>query len=205
MKIDQQTKGFTLLELMVALFIFMAITAGVTAFSVYYLRNYSFSFEENQSVGSAQTGLTSMLREIREARTGEDGSWPIIQADDTTFIFYSDTTNDGRSDRVRYFLNGTTLMKGIIQPTQPPVLYPLVDEKIYTIASNVDTSGGPIFRYYNGDWPSDQINNPLAPSNRLLNTRFVKIYLRMTMGPNSTALPFELTSGVNIRSLKNNL
>ena len=36
--------GFTLVELVLAVFIFSAITAGVAAFGVYYFQSYSFSF-----------------------------------------------------------------------------------------------------------------------------------------------------------------
>jgi prepilin-type N-terminal cleavage/methylation domain-containing protein len=197
--------GFTLLEVMIATFIFSAIAGGVAIFSAYYLKNYSFSFEENQSVSIAQTGLTTMLREIREARIGDDGAWPIVDALDNSFTFYSDVTNDGRSDKVRYFLNGTTLQKGVIQPTTVPVSYPSNTETFTTIASNIDVSGGSIFRYYNGNWPSDVINNPLTASDRLLSTRYVVVYVRINISQNFAAQPFELTSGVTIRSMKTNL
>jgi hypothetical protein len=187
------------------MFIFAAVVAGVAGFSAYYFSNYAFSFEENQQIGLAQNALTSMIREIREARSGDDGSWPIVQTDDNTFVFYSDVTNDGRTDRVRYFIQGTELRKGIIQPTNVPVSYPQANEKIYIIATSIDLSGGPIFKYYNGNWPADTANNPLIVSNRLLNTRYVSVYLKINRTQNFAAQPFELSSGVTIRSLKNNL
>jgi prepilin-type N-terminal cleavage/methylation domain-containing protein len=197
--------GFTLVELMVAMFMFSAIVAGVAGFSAYYFKNYAFSFEENQQIGLAQYAMTSMIREIREARSGDDGSWPIVQADDNTFIFYSDITNDGRPDRIRYFIQGTELRKGIIQPTAVPVSYPSANESVYIIATSIDVSGGPIFRYYNGNWPSDVTNNPLTLANRILNTRYVTVNLKINQTQNFAAQAYQLTSGVTIRSLKNNL
>jgi prepilin-type N-terminal cleavage/methylation domain-containing protein len=197
--------GFTLVEVMVAMFIFSVITGGVAVFSAYYFKNYSFSFEENQSVSIAQTSITSLIRNIREARNGDDGSWPIVDAQDNSFTFYSDVTNDGRPDKVRYFQNGTTLQRGVIEPTAVPVSYPSGSEKITTIATSIDTSAGPLFRYYNGDWPSDQIHNPLASSDRLLQTRYVTVSLRINISPNFAAQPFEITSGTTIRSMKTNL
>lgn len=201
----QTQKGFTFLEVIIAVFILSMLIIGLAALVTYYFKNYSFSLEENQSVGQAQSALTRMIREIREARMGEDGSWPIIQTDDNTFIFYSDVTNDGRSDKVRYFIDGTTLNKGVIEPTSPPVTYPDANEHIYQITTNIDISGGPVFRYYNGNWPQDTINNPLSPDNRLLNTKYVLVYLKININPNSGATPFELSSGVSIRSVKTNL
>ncbi|MFC1647278.1 PilW family protein [Patescibacteria group bacterium] len=197
--------GFSLIELIMALVIFGAVSAGILSFSTYYFKNYSFSFEENQSIGTAQTSLTTLIREIREARMGEDGSWAISQTGDNTFEFYSDVTNDGRADKVRYFLDGNILKKGIIQPSQVPVSYPPENEVTYTLAENIYLSSGPIFTYYNGDWPSDQINNPLTPDNRLFATRLVKVYLRVNLNPDSGSEPFELTTAVSIRSLKDNL
>ncbi len=198
-------KGFTLLEIIIAVFLFTSIVAGVAVFSAYYFNNYSFSYEENQAIGLAQTGLTRMIREIREARLGDDGAWPLAQTDNTTLIFYSDVTNDNRSDRVRYFLNGTDLVRGVIQPTAVPVTYPSQNEQFTTVASYVDTSTGPIFTYYNGEWPADTVNNPLSAANRLLNTKYIAVRLRINISSTTKAQPFELNSGVQIRSLKTNL
>lgn len=198
-------RGFTLLELILATFIFGLIAAGVAGFAVYYFQNYAFSFEQQQAIGGAQTSLTAMIREIREARMGDNGAWPLVQTDDNAFIFYSDVTNDGRSDRVRYFLDGNELKKGVIEPTQVPVSYPPANEQVRAVAANLDNGGLPIFTYYNGSWPGDTLNNPLVPNSRLLNTRYVSVYLRLNVSPNVGSGPFELTSGVQIRSLKDNL
>lgn len=201
----QLTAGFTLVELMVVVVIFTIISAIFAVFAAIYFRNYLFSFEENQAIGQAQTTMTQAIREIREARIAETGGWPLVQTDSNTFVFYSDVTNDGRTDRVRYFLEGTALKKGVIEPTQPPVSYPLVNEQIRTVADYVDNAGIPLFTFYNGDWPADTVNNPLAAGSRLLNTRYISLYVRININPNTGAQPFELTSGVQIRSLKDNL
>lgn len=197
--------GFTFVEVIVAVFTFAVIAGGVSVFTAYYFKNYSVSFEQNQSVGQVQTALITLTREIREARSAYDGAWPLTQTDDNIFVFYSDITNDGKTDKIRYFLDGNTLKKGVIQPTEVPVSYPPANEKIYIIAGNVDNGSTPIFRYYNGSWPSDTTNNPLTPQNRILNTRLVKIYLRLNIQTNSGSQPFELSEDVQIRSMKDNL
>lgn len=196
--------GFTLLELIIALAIFSLIVAGVVTFSLYYLNSYSFSFAETQAVNQAQNALTMMLREIREARMSEDGAWPLFLLTETELSFYSDVTNDGMSDKVRYFIEGSQLKKGVIEPTGNPIAYLPENEKIKAVAEFVDSAGGPLFIYYNGDWPADQINNPLVASERLLNTRYIEIYLKININPN-TVEPYELRSGVQLRNLKDNL
>lgn len=195
------------MEFIVATSILAIVAGGAAIFAAYYFQSYSLSFDEHQAINQAQYGLTTMIREIREARIGEDGAWPITQADDNQFIFYSDITNDSRSDRVSYYLNGTNLIKGVIEPTQVPVTYPAQNEKLTTVASYVDTSLGPLFTYYNGSWPSDTLNNPLPISQRQLSTRYINVNLRINIASDSASKiqPLQLTSGVQIRSLKDNL
>lgn len=197
--------GFTLIELLLAGSMFVFIVAGLATFVVYYLNNYAFSFDKAVALNQAQGGTNLLVREIREARTAETGAWPLVQVDDNTLIFYSDVTNDGRVDQVRYFLDGTQLKKGVIEPTQSPVLYPLENEKITLVASFINNSSTPIFTYFNGDWPADQINNPLPTGSRLLNTRYIKVYLNINFNPEGKNQPIELITGVQIRSLKDNL
>lgn len=198
-------RGFTLLEIVIAVALSTSIVIGVAAFTLYYLRSYSFSYEEEQSISTASYTMSTMIREIREARSGEDGAWPLVETNDTSLIFYSDVTNDGRSDRVRYFMNGTDLQKGVIEPTAVPISYPSQNEIIKTIATFIDLDGNALFRYYNGSWPADQVNNPLSLENRILNTRYVTLFIRVNIQPNYAAAPYELRSGVQIRSLKDNL
>lgn len=197
--------GFTLLEVMIATFLFAGIVGLVAGFAYYYFRNYSFSFEEQQVVGQSQATLTQIIRDIRRAKLGDNGSWTIVQADDTAFRFYADVTGDDRSDLVRYFLSGNELRRGVIQPTAVPVTYPVANEVVTTIMAPVEATSSPIFRYYNGNWPADTTNNPLPAAQRILNTRFVKVYIRINPTINFAASSFELSSGVTIRSLKNNL
>ena len=198
-------RGFTILELIIALFIFTSVVVAAAAISVYYFRDSSFSFEEYRALSQAQTTVTTIAREIREARLGDNGAWPLVAADDTSFTFYSDVTGDGKTDRVRYFLSGTNLVKGIIEPTAVPVTYPPGTEVTRTVTENVDVGASRIFTYYNGDWPDDQVNNPIAPANRLLNTRLVKLYVRINVNPGTGSAPYEMTTSVAIRTLKDNL
>lgn len=205
MKHISRQQGFTIPEVLLTAVLFAIVVAGISAFSTYYFRNYSFSFEENQSIGIAQTGITTMVREMREARDGAQGAWPIIQTDDNAFSFYSDVTNDGLADQIRYFLDGTDLRKGVIEPSTNPIEYLPQNETFITVAQHVSTSSGPIFTYYNDAWPTDTINNPLQTGQRLAETRYMEVSLHIDIDPNLSAQPFTLRSGVQLRGLKDNL
>lgn len=199
------TKGFTLLEVVVATFIAISLMSVVTIMIVYFSRNYSFSLEQYEAIQSAQPTLTQIIREIREARSADNGAWPLEKTADNELIFFSDVTGDSRTDRVRYLLSGGQLIRGVIEPTTVPVSYPAGNETVSTIISNVNNGPNPMFTYYNDAWPADTTNNPLAIATRILQTSYIQVYLRLDINPQSQTLPYELTSGVHIRSLKVNL
>jgi prepilin-type N-terminal cleavage/methylation domain-containing protein len=114
-------KGFTIIETMVAIAVF-ALTMGViTTFIILSYRNYSFTKDQSMAINEARKGIEIMVKEIRQARQGEDGSYPIEKADDKEFIFYSDIDNDGKVERVRYFLgtvNSGNLSKDCVSFSQ---------------------------------------------------------------------------------------
>ena len=198
-------KGFTLIETLTVIGIISFVIVGLVYFMMYSLQSYSFSFAQFDATGRAKTAMTRLIRDVREARTGENGGWPIIEATDNSITFYSDITNDGKADRVRYFLDGTDFKRGVVEPSGSPVSYPPASEKISFIASGVNNGTSPVFTFYNGNWPADQINNPLPPANRIIGTRYIKVYLKIKSSASSQTGAFDLTTGVNIRSLKDNL
>src|SRR5512141_378136 len=100
-------QGFTIIELGMVMVIFTTIFVIVTVAMINFFKSYNFSFEEYQAVTNAQAAVTRMVRDIREARTGENGAWPLVSASDTSIMFYADVTNDGKTDLVRYYIDGT--------------------------------------------------------------------------------------------------
>lgn len=198
-------RGFTLLELVIALFLFSTIVALVAMFFVYFFKDYSFSFEEQQEIGQAQQILTQMIREIRKAQIGDNGAWPLITTDNNALTFYADVDGDLRAEQIRYFVDGTNLKRGVIKSTGSPLSYPPQSEVQATLVSSINTTASGIFAYYNGNWPSDQVNNPLVPSQRILNTRYILVTIMIDVAKNFSAAPFQIQSGVTIRSMKDNL
>lgn len=97
-------RGFTLVEVLVSIFAFCLVMAAVTAFILMFYRTHSFEWEQSIAANEARKGIETMVKEIREARSGDDGSYPIEKADDKEFIFFSDIDNDNQAERVRYFL-----------------------------------------------------------------------------------------------------
>jgi len=96
--------SFTLIETIVTIFVFTLIIGAIFGMVFLLYRTQSYSWQQAVAIDEARRGVETMVREIREARSGDDGSFAIEKADDKEFVFYSDIDKDGDVERVRYFL-----------------------------------------------------------------------------------------------------
>lgn len=97
-------KAFSLIETLVVIGIFGIVIIAVFTVVLILYRTQSYGWQQSVAVDEARRGVKTMVKEIREARFGDDGSFPIERAADKEFVFYSDIDKDGATERVRYFL-----------------------------------------------------------------------------------------------------
>ncbi len=95
---------FTLIETLVALGIFGLIIVLVFSLISVLYRTQGYSWQQSLAIDEARRGVETIVKEAREAKQGDDGSFVIEQAGDKEFIFYSDIDQDDQVERVRYFL-----------------------------------------------------------------------------------------------------
>lgn len=198
-------RATTLIETIMVIFIFTLALVAISTFIVNGYRTYKFNFEQIVAISEARKGIETMVKEIREAKTGDNGAYALIQAGDFEFIFYGDIDKDSQTERVRYFLDGSNFKKGVIDPTGDPPEYLSVNEIVKILSRYVRNDSVHVFIYYNGDWPADTINNPLPTLTRLADTKLMHVYLKINVDPNRPPLDFELESDTQIRNLKTNL
>ena len=194
--------GFTLIELI----IFIGLSTGVLAVIALFvtnvgsLKNY---FDESLLVDQEiQQTLAVMIPEIRSAAQSNIGNYPIEAASQTSFTFYSDIDRDGIFERVRYYLDGTTLKKGVIEPTGSPLTYNPANEVIYEAVHNMVT-GYTIFNYYDMNYSGTQ--DPMATPVNIPNIRIIGITLTADQ-KNQTAGSAAITHSakVAVRNLRDN-
>ncbi|MCX6737958.1 MAG: prepilin-type N-terminal cleavage/methylation domain-containing protein [Candidatus Parcubacteria bacterium] len=101
-------EGFTLIETIVAVLILSVIITGLFSIIPAIYRVDSYAWHQAYATNEARRGLKTMIKEIREAVTGEDGSYVLLSTQDNELIFFSDVDKDGDIERVRYFLGGTS-------------------------------------------------------------------------------------------------
>lgn len=191
-------RGFTFIETLVTIAIFALAMGAVSGFIIMGYRTQSYTWQQSKAVNEAQRGIETMVKEIREARGGDDGSYIIEKADDFEFIFYSDIDKDELTERVRYFIEGTDFKKEVIKPQGFPINYPEENKKSFILSQYVRNTP-PIFQYFDG------CGKKLLPlPARLKDTKLMKVYLVVNIDLNRPPDEFTLESSVQIRNLKQN-
>lgn len=192
--------GFALIEILFGIAIFLSIIGALTLFSKNVWVYNSFVSSGLSTTDTGRQMLRTMISEIRTASTANTGAYLIEQATSSSFLFYSDIDNDGLKEKVRYFLVGTKLQKGVIKPAGSPYSYNSTNEKISILASNVTNIA---FSYYdkNYDGTTAAMSFPI----NLPNVRLIKISVTLDNDPNRPPAPTVFSSQVSIRNLKDNL
>ncbi len=158
---------------------------------------------------SAQADLLKVMnvwsQELRVAARAETGAFPVLTAATNTLTFYSDIDDDGVVERVRYFLSGTKMRKGIIEPTGTPLGYVLASETVVDQVQNVVASATGIFQYYDSSYTGSA--SATAPLPLPINTSFirlVKITLSVDKDTRRPPAPVQVITEVSLRNLKDN-
>ena len=187
--------GLTLIEALVTIGIFTLAMGVVVGFVIMIYQTYDFIWQQAIAVGEARRGVETMVKQIREARPGDDGSFILERADNFEFIFFSNIDGDEAVERVRYFVQGTYFKKGVINPTGWPIKYPLEKEQIFVLSQYVRNLPL-IFRYFDGQ------GIELAAPARLRDTKLMRVSLIINVNPHRLPDDFYLENDVQIRNLK---
>ncbi len=177
----------TFIEAMIWIALLVSAMTAVASTVLYFYRTNAYSLEQSTAVTSAQRGLETMVRTIREAAFSSQGAFPIVTVSPHDFVFYADIDNDPLIERVHYYLTGTTLMRGVLNPTGDPPDYigAEVNEVVADYVRNIAV-GTSTFRYY------DALGAEIASSTTAYTAvRFVKVTLGVNV--NTATLPNQLS------------
>ncbi len=198
----QLRSGFTLIEVIVALCIFLLIGLTILSFQKdIFVINMTLS----DSIAT-QTEIRKLFKsissEIRSASISSTGGYPIAYANATNFTFYSDIDNDGFKERVRYFVDNDVLKKGIIKPSGNPLSYNSANEVISIVINNLINDSQPVFEYYDSSYDGSSLS--LSEPIDLLAIRLVKITVKVDKNPSRPPGDITMITHISIRNLKNN-
>jgi type II secretory pathway pseudopilin PulG len=195
------TSGFTLIEII----IFIGLAAGILIVLAGFVNNissFSVYFQSSLSAeADIQQTLNTITPEMRAMAQSNLGNYPIEAASATTLIFYSDIDHDGLAERVRYFVNGLTLQKGVIKPTGQPLQYVTGNEVINNVVRNI-VSGSTVFSYFSDSYTGTE--NPMSLPIDIQRVRIIKITLSVDENVNVDPGPITLSAQVTPRNLRSN-
>ncbi|MFZ1735817.1 MAG: prepilin-type N-terminal cleavage/methylation domain-containing protein [Candidatus Moraniibacteriota bacterium] len=196
-------KGMSLIEMIIAIAIF---TMGMAGFSTLFLQSWkqnSYTLEMGQTAIAISQSVNKLSRYIREARQADNGSYPVVSANDNDLVFYCDYDKDGVTERIHIYKSGTDIVLGVRDPSGSfPITYASGDATTSVIAQRiVNTGSQPIFLYYDASYPEDSVNNPIVTPATVPNVRLVKINLYMNIDPNHAPDNVNIQSFAEMRNL----
>ena len=191
--------GFTIIEVLVALGVFVIAILIITAFIINSYKLQNFTYEQSTAISEARRGIETMVKELRETLPGDTGAYPIELAETQEIIFYADFDRDDAIEKVHYWLDGSDFKKGVIEASGNPLTYNPANEQVETISRYVRNYEDAIFIYRDSDYIA--LNTPADPNE----VKLINVYLKINMFENRAPMDYELESDVALRNLKENL
>jgi len=202
-KLNSNKKGMTLIEMTTAIAILTVVSAVITLVLV---RTYSvnkYTIEQGLNNSNLQISVGNFTKNVREARQSDAGGYLILSGEDFDLEFFSDVDNDFITERLHYFLEDEYFKLGVSKPTGFPSQYPVTDEEVRIVGSNIlNQIDEPIFYYYNGENLSDLENNPLETPIIPDKVSLIKLHLITNVNPDQNLRDTEVETLVRPRNIK---
>lgn len=195
--VTRSSKGYTLVEMLVVVAIIGIIFPAMMQLIVTLYRSHSDTFARSAALTEVTTASKEIVRDIRSAMQSEAGALPIVTTGTDALTIYADTDLDGRIERVRYYVSGRDLMKGVIEPTAVPD-YPTGSETVTELAAGIVNAevGVPVFRYFDAE------SNEIAAGTDLLSIRRITVELAAESALGRQSRDVRVRSSASIRNLK---
>lgn len=198
------SKGFTLMELLIAIGIFSLVITGSTWFVIHGLRYNNIIWEQLAVQNEGRRAVQNFVDDIRRSEESSLGAYSLAKTDEYEIIFYANIDEDNAKERIHYWLDNGTLKRGITNPTGNPLSYPTADENIVDISHSVVNfqKNVPMFLYFDENYTGAE--SALTEPVTVIEVRLVKIQLELEKDPNKTPVPLHVESLGQIRNLKMN-
>lgn len=194
-------KGITLIE---TLIVAALIGLVLPVLGSFIWRSFEFNRHAVGSIinqQSARRMVDKLKAEIREAGPGVGNEYPLAICTADQIMYYADADLDGQADRVRYYLQGSQLRRGVTRPVGHS--YPENGEETVVLINNMlNTAEQPLFAYYNRHFTGSQ--NNLAQPVSCPEVRAVRITVIFDAVIDINPGPQTVNTVVQLRNLKNN-
>lgn len=188
----------TFIELVVWIAVFMITMIALCQTLLYFYRTNQYTLNEAEAISSAQHAMNIVVAALRTASYSNNGAYPVISIAPNQVAFYANVIpNDPLIQQVRFFVQGTSLYEGVIEPSGDPLSYAASSETISNLSNYVQnlTVGTTTFTYY------DQNGNPIANMANYTAMRFVTVNLIVDVSTTSLQTQLDLMSSAALRNL----
>ncbi len=195
------TRGISMIEVIVAIGIFLLVIGAIIEVFLFSFRSKDIIFEQLAAQGQGRRVVQDFINELRSATYSSIGAYPISQASSTQITFYSNIDKDSNVEKIRYFLSSTTLQRGVTEPSGNPLTYVTSSEITATLVESVNTSST-IFKYYDQSYAGSgsSLTQPLSISD----VRMVELILTLDRDPFKSPVPIQVQAKTALRNLKSN-
>lgn len=192
-----------MIEVLVSLGIFLLLIVAVVELMIWANHGKDVVWEQLSTQNEGRKVVQDFINDLRRANASSIGAYPIELAQSQQIIFYSNVDGDTWHERVRYFLQGTTLKRGVIKPSGNPLVYNPASEVVVEVAHDMANATSSVFYYYDQDYVGNG-GLPMAYPINILAIRMVGIKLMLEEKPNVAPAPFNIEAKTEIRNLKSN-
>lgn len=196
-------KGFTLVETIIAIALFLFGTQATVLIFAKTMKSKAYALEMGRSSFVVSRSMGDLTQYLRRARQSDAGSYPIVSADDNDLVVYSDYDKDGDTERLHIYLTNNKVFMGIRRPSGSfPVTYASGDGETFQLADHIiNGASDSMFSYYNSGYPKDTINNPAATPANVSEIRLIKMFLKINIDPNRAPDNIQQETFVELRNL----
>lgn len=194
----------SLVELIVATSILVILIGMLSLMMLRAFYINRFTIEQGMNVAEVQKTIRSFTAKLREAKQSDAGGYLIELADDNELTFFANIDSDDATERLHYFVEDNKLKLGVSESSGFPVEYPVNDESVRIVGNGiVNTSSQPMFQYFNRDYPTDIVNNPLTTPVDPVDVGMVKIDLYVNVNTIEVPDSTHMETFIRPRNVKN--
>jgi hypothetical protein len=137
------------------------------------------------------------VKAIREATHSSAGAYPVITFGPSEFAFYANIDSDPFIERIRYFLQGTSLMREVTDPSGDPPVYgavqvtSIISETVRNLEQDID-----LFAYYDAE------GDLITDYSDIGAVRFVTMNIVVNVNPDRLPNQLTLRSSAALRNVR---
>ncbi len=203
MAVKINNRGFSLLEMIVVIGLFIMFSGAIAEMLMWGNHGKDVIFEQLSKQNDGRVASQNFLNDLRRASYSSIGAYPIELANANQIIFYSNIDTDSWKERVRYFVSGATLKRGVTKPSGNPLSYNSANEVSADVAHDLNNTTT-IFYYYNQNYDGVNSTSSMSFPVSISSIRMVGIKLWLDLRPNVSPAPLYIEGKTEIRNLKTN-